>query len=683
MADKINKDRLIQVKNEILMAEALNDEELQPQVREALQRYTGTHIPNIGTDWDVILNEIYPVIQFNLPSIFFRNPKAYLKPRNKTFIKKARNPITGKMEEVQADSTESARTQEHLLNYELTQIRYKQEVRKVLLDALLFPHGILWHGYKGDFGMTAERSLYIRNEKIFVKRISPMKFLKDPSVSFSEIEEGRWVARIIDIPLQDLLEDDDLDVDKQSIRGFDAFGEMVGTQSQKQYINGGGKDKLSLGSLKKPLLDFSQDQFRKSARSKFVRLYEVFLRPSKKDAREGKPGKILLLTDEQEKPLRESNWTIKAEGFPCKLLEFNAVPDATFGMPDIDTYKIIADQKNAIVNLQLRNAQENSKVWIGISKEDANEEDVDMVKDGNQTIVRFEGGNPRERMFIASAGGTASNELFLIDGRIQRNLEDKSGVSDLKRGFLQSGEESATSVKIRNAFSAARPQYRQDLMGDFLNESVLYINQLQKQFLTYKDAVRLIGSLDVEWSENPSKEDIQADVDVEIDVQSMLPENPERELQELQTVLQMMVEGLANPIVAGKIKQEGNTVNLSPLIEQILFRLKIRNPEIFRKVRPDESDGYVSVQQLQQAKQNVGAVLSGQQPPYPPSPQDDHRAKLEVYSSTQEILKLQGQVSQALDQIMQMQVLLLQQEMEKEPQAGKPVNLKKPSTLTI
>jgi hypothetical protein len=37
------------------------------------------------------------------------------------------------------------------------------------------------------------------------------------------------------------------------------------------------------------------------------------------------------------------------------------------------------------------------------------------------------------------------------------SLEDKSGVTDLKRGFLQSGEESATSVKIRNAGGGARP----------------------------------------------------------------------------------------------------------------------------------------------------------------------------------------------------------------------------------
>ena len=582
----VDKQSFMALRNEVIMAEALNTKVIKPKVQEAIHRYTGRFIPPIGTDWDVILNEIYPVIQFNLPSIFFKNPKVFLKPRNKTFLKKERNAVSGKMEEVQADSTKSARTQEHLLNYTLTEIRYKQEIRKILLDALLFPHGVLWHGYKGDFGMTEERSLFIKSERVFVKRISPLRFIKDPSVSFNEMSEGKWVGRIIDIPRQDLIEDKKFDVDKEIVKGFKGFGTIL-----KESRN--GQDAESINQAPKQLLNYTSPEFQNSPKSKFVRIYEIYQRATKAQEREGKPGKIIVFTKEQEKPLRVDDWNIKAEGFPAKLLEFNAVPDEMCGLADIDTYKIIADQKNAIVNLQLRNAQENSKVYVGLSKEAAIEEDIDMVRNGDQTIIRFEEGNPRDRMFVASAGGQASSELYLIDGRIQKNLEDKSGVSDLKRGFLQSGEESATSVKIRNAGSAARPQYRQDIMSDFLADSALYISELLKQYLPFTQAVRIIGTLDIEWSENPSKESIQADVDVEIDVQSMLPENPERELQELQQVLGMMIQGLTEPAIIAKLQRENKTINLAPIIEQLLFRLKIRDPEIFRNIRPEESMGMV------------------------------------------------------------------------------------------
>ncbi len=675
---KIDTDRLKLLRNEIHMAEVLNNQELEPILSECLQRYVGKYISAYSRKWDIVLNEVYPIVQNNLPSIFFRNPRVFLKPRNKTYIAKKRNPISGKLEEVELDSSKSAKTQENILNYLLGEIKYKQEVRKVLLDALIFPHGVLWHGYKGDFGMTEEQSLFVKKEQIFSKRISPMRFLKDPSVGMSNIEEGKWVARAIDVPLVDFFEDDKLDIDKNLVKGWKAYGESVSLKSQTEMLAQGITDYLKLTNAKRSLIDFAEDDFKNSNLAKFVKVYEVYLRPTKKEQREGKKGQILLLTDEQTKPLRVNDWTIEAEGFPAMVLQFNALNDNMFGLADIDTYKQIADQKNSIINLQLRNAQENSKVWVGISKEGANEEDIEAVQRGDQTLIKFESGNPRDRMFVASPGGTASSELYLVDQRIQKNLEDKSGVTDLKRGFLQSGEESAASVKIRAAGGGARPAYRQDIMSDFLKDSCLFLNQLNKQFMTYDEAVRVVGSLDLEWSEKPTKEDLQADVDAELDVISMLPENPEKEIQELQTILQLMVQGLTVPEVRQKIAQEGKTIQLSPIIEQLLLRLKIRDPEIFRNIKPSESQGFVSVQQMKEAQANVDAAVKGTQVPFPPKPTDDHQAKLEVYTAMANMLQQMGQVSDTLNQLIQIQGALLQAIQEKQANPGQSVKLQKP-----
>jgi hypothetical protein len=684
MEDKIPKDRLIEIKNEILMAEKMNEEELEPIMAEALSRYMGEYVPDMGMDWDIVLNEVYPIIQNNLPSIFFRNPRAFLKPRNKTFIAKRRDPVSGKMVDTELDSQKSARTQEDLLNYMLVEIKYKKEVRKVLLDALLFPHAVLWHGYKGNFGMTDEQSIFIKDEQIFVKRISPLRFIYDPAVTMSNLEEARWVGRIIDIPLQDLIDDKELDVEKD-LKGKQGYGDKVGTKTATALLKKQGEkvDYVKINSLRKPLLESTSKEYRDSDSSRFVKVYELFVRPTKKEKSEGKKGWILLLTDEQFKPLRVNEWIIKAEGFPSVIIQFNELNDSVFGLADVDTYSQVADQKNAIINLQLRNAQENSKVWVGISKEGATEEDITHIQKGDQSIVMFESGNPRERMFVASPGGQASSELYLIDQRIQKNLEDKSGVTDLKRGFLQSGEESAASVKIRAAGGGARPAYRQDIMADFLKESLHYLNQLNKQFLPYDKAVRIIGSLDLEWSDEPSKEEIQADTDVELDVISMLPENPEKELAQLNTILALMMEALQRPQILEKLKQEGKTFNIAPLVEQMLIRMKLKDPEIFRNIKPEESQGYVSVQQIREAKQNVTASITGQQVPFPPKPEDDHVAKLEVYTSVKGILDLAGQVSDVLNQLIQIHMALLQQIQEQQATPGSMVKLSQPKMQTV
>lgn len=677
---KLPQDQLKRLKNEIAMAEAFNDQELRPRMEESLLRYCGKFIPTFGQSWDILLNEIYPIVQFYLPNIFFRNPKAYVKPKTKTHLVKQTDPITGQKVEIIADSSTAARTQEATLNWNLEKMRYKSETRKVAMDALLFLYGVLWHGYKGNFGMTEEQSLYIKKESIFAKRISPINFIWDPCTSLQDIENARWVGRIEDVPLQDILENEKLDVDKKQIKGFEGFGQEIG---QKPRKDNGGQDALPLTGKTKSLINFASLDFKESDHCRFVKVREVFLRPTPKEEREGSKGWIVLLTDEQDKPLRVSPWSIKAEGFPAKILEFNPVPDQRIGLSDIDVYKTIADQKNIIVNLQVRNAQENSKVWVALAKGDVDaEEDIDKIKVGDQTIIMFEGDNVNGKMSLQSPSGMASSELYLIDQRIQRNLEDKSGVSDLKKGFLQSGEESATSVKIRNAGSSARPQYRQDIMKDFLTDSFNYINDLERQYFTVQDVVRIVGSLDIEWSEKPSREALQAETDVEIDAISMLPEDPQKEIVELREVIGLMVQAIGDPMIREKLQQEGKTVNLTPLIEQLLYRLKVRDPNVFRNVTEQDQDRMVKASQLKEAQANIQAVITGQQLPVPPSENDDHIAKIETYSAFAQIMQMFGQQIEGLEQLIAVQSELLQQKQEQEARPGTKVNLKPQAART-
>ena len=661
------------------MAERLVTDKLMPQMRESIHRYTGIHVPVIARDWDVIINEFYPIIQYHLPAIFFRNPRAFLKPRNKNFIIKRRDPISGQMVEEFGDSSKSAKTQEAILNYIISEIRYKEEARKTLMDALVFRHGILWHGYKGDFGMTDEQSMFIKNDNIFVKRLSPTRFLFDPTVTLSNIEEAKWVGRSFDVPLDDLLEDDTLDVDRKEIKGQPGYATRV------SFDPPGGYDTKTFGSDSRTLLDETQREYRESSACKFVRCYETFHRPTLKERNDGQKGRVVLSTREQHKPLRTSKWPYKAEGWPAKILMFNYVPDEMFGMADIDIYSQIIDQKNSIVNLQLRNAQENSKVWVGIDKSGLNEEDLDKIKVGDQTIIGFEG-PPREKMVVASAGNIGSSELYLIDQRVQGNLDQVSGVSDLKKGVLRSGEESATSVKIRNAGGSSRSSYRQDLMSDFLKDSFHFINQLAKQFFPVDKAVRIVGSLDIEWSEDPTREEIQAETDIEIDVISMIPEDPQSEIMQLNTVLQLMVNALNDPNVFAKLQQEGKTFELAPIIENLLMRLKIRNPDVFRNIRPEESEGFVAVKEMREASTNVQAILQGQQPPIAPQEGQDHRARLEVYTNIQQIIKDAGETiaSQLLDQlIMATQALMAEQEQKESPRTNSPLKPVMPSVQPI
>ena len=667
----ISDDRLRDLQNQIQMSKALLKEELQPIISENMSRYIGTYVPKFAADWDIVLNEIYPIVQYYMPALFFRNPRAFLKPRTQYFFYNKRDPLTGELKKVQMESLKSATTQESILNYGLEGMHYKEETRKVVFDGLLAPYGILWHGFKGDFGMTSEASMHIKKDKVFVQRVCPMKFIWDPAVNISNIAEARWIGRLIDMPLEFLIEDDKFDVDKALVKGYKGYGELIGTSTVNKMMSTGAVDYSSVNAARRSLIESTDKGYQNCKEARFVQVAEIFLRPTPKEEREGKKGTILVLTDEQAKPLRENEWKIKAEGWPAHILQFNELPDSVFGLSDPETYKAIADQKNVIVNLQLRNAQENSKVWVGLSKEDAVEEDIEHIRMGENSIIAFESGNPRDKMFVATPGGQGSSELYTIDQRIQTNLEDKSGVTDLKRGFLQSGEESAASVKIRNAGSSARPAYRQDIITEFLKRSLQTINQLNKQFIDYDEAVRLMGTLDIQWSENLSEAELQADVDIEIDAYSIQPEDPNTEMQRYQTVLNLMVEAINDPGIMQKLQEEGKKFNISPIIEQILLRLQIKNPDIFRTIKAEESQGMVSVQQLRNAKDNVKAAVQNQPIPHAPGPNDDARAHLEVYGEIKDLANIGGhQPIPQLEQLIQIYQQILAAKQKKEGQAG-------------
>jgi len=268
----------------------------------------------------------------------------------------------------------------------------------------------------------------------------------------------------------------------------------------------------------------------------------------------------------------------------------------------------------------------------------------------------------------------ASQELYLIDGRLDKELQDKSGVSDLKRGFPTSGEESAASIRIRSAGGSVRPQFRGDIVSDFLKDSYKYMIGLLKQFVPVKKAVRILGTLNIEWTDDFTKEEIQAEVDVDIDPISMTPENPDKEIQELTTILNLMTQALSNPNIFQKLQQEQKTFNLAPIIENMLMRLRIRDPEVFRNIQPEEGQGFVSVAELRAAQENINAAIQGQQPPSPPAVGQDHIARLELYNAVTQLLQSLGQTSDVLTQLVEVQTAIQAEEEQKSsPKAGSPV----------
>ena len=135
-----------------------------------------------------------------------------------------------------------------------------------------------------------------------------------------------------------------------------------------------------------------------------------------------------------------------------------------------------------------------------------------------------------------------------------------------------------------------------------------------------------------------------------------------------------------------KIQQEGMTFHFTPLIQQLLMRMKIKDPDIFTSIKPQESQGYASVQQLKFAQGNVESIMHGQ-PPQPPQPGDDHQAQIAVYQPILQLLaeaKQQNtQAFQMLSQLIQIQTQMMQEEQQKQANPGQQLRPKKPVNIAM
>ena len=92
-----------------------------------------------------------------------------------------------------------------------------------------------------------------------------------------------------------------------------------------------------------------------------------------------------------------------------------------------------------------------------------------------------------------------------------------------------------------------------------------------------------------------------------------------------------------------------------PVIEKMLQRLRINDPEVFRTIRPEEAAGFVSRAELGKARDNVIAAIKGEEIPNPPSNQEgqDHVGRLELYLSIKALLEALGQEVEVLNQLIQ------------------------------
>ncbi len=471
---------------------------------------------NAGIDNNVVVNMIYNNITALIPSILFRNPKIIVEPET---------PPTE-----EADTVSGAFFIEIMLNYYFRTLKLKREIRRCIFDACVSPWGIMKIGWTAKFEkIKSNKKLIvdelIKEDSIFVHRVSPLDFLVDPTCKNHHLNDADWIAFKWQRPLQDIK-------DTKNFKNTNLL------KADRHAI----PDKAG----EKPVFEpYNADNDIKGLWDE-VQGYEIW---DKKNnivlnlVFSGHQGKNEIIELERKK------WPFAFEGFPVEILYFNENPDELYPFPDAYIYLKEQDELNMLESLKIEHIKKHAqqKYIESGSAQLTDNERLKLTHGGSGTIVQAQG-KAADALFPLSFKNVAQ-DLYLAANQKKRDISEHAFISDFERGAAAKVDSATEASLIQQGISIQR-EYRQGEVEDFtvrilkkmfhvlqqtqksqnfkINEDIF--NQVKQTSQLRDKLVQIIGKegelILLPWF-NLSKKDIQGDYDFKISVGSMLPVNKE------------------------------------------------------------------------------------------------------------------------------------------------------------
>ena len=549
-----------------------------------------------GFDKDFVnVNFVYAYIKTVMPAVYFKDPYIFIEGRSEEDLGKA-NVV------------------EAIINYIWREINLKEEVKRVILDTLLFGIGWLKIGYTAEFGRTIEKSTqatpdrktpegkviefneYIKEENVFGKRISPFRVIVP-----------RGYHRFVDMPyiIEERLEDIEAVKENKSLKNT---ADLIPTHKLDS-----GFTSIKAPSMSSPenvgfLGRLSRITGRLSARDKAnkVILWEIWDKRSQK---------IITLGKGTEKVLQEKDWDLDIEGFPYIPLRFNTIPNSN----ETSNFYPISDIEPLVPQIQeqskLRTAMVKHRkrflAKILVEKGAMDQNQMDIFKQPETGLIAEVNDITK---ILPMAEVQVPADVYRVNEVIKSDLREISGISQLLMGGGASpGINTATEANIAQQGAGLRISEKQDQIEDFTRDTARKLIQIMRQFVQREFHLRtMIEGKEVDISGDG--ETLKAEVDVKIEAGSTQP--PTDTAVERKQLIDLTIGVLQQPAIQ-------RFVNFRVLLQKIAKTFPaLKDSKIFTGGIEDEQQSAQLENQLM-LQGNIQVV----------GPNDDHDIHLEVHAS--------------------------------------------------
>lgn len=548
--------------------------------RQMMQASTYTDLPKPYSR--VWVNLMLAIVRTMLPNLYFKAPEFTCLPMR---------PVDER----------TYRVAQEIINYYARTCGLKQEMKKVVLDALVCTYGVLKVGWvvedvdvdveldefqKNIIDMSEEYPLSSVKRDLFKggiglrpfnSRVSPWNFLRNRGSTSAK--NASWVAERVFLPLKEV-QDDPQYKNKGDLRS-NAVPSMTASQTfgEGYILTERGTDQYTMEG--RALSDPDEE---------LVEMWEIWDRIEMKR---------IVIARGASKPLVYKDWPYDLDGrFPYIEIAFNNVPDEPYPIAYCTSFREIISQINIISSYELEFVK-RSVGHLGVNSAMVDEVEIERIRSGDPVGVVCSKGPPADA--FASVGGVPINpDLKWVHAKAESNLSGISHMPDFLRGDVAPQGQLATVAKLQATGTSLTVGEMQDVVSDGMIEWAELVDMMAKQHCDKKTAIRIAAEDGFSWQQF-DKEDIGGRYEYGIIPGSMLAQNEEIQQQQALNLL-----NLSAPFIAPGSLQ----VNGAVLYNEVLRKYKFPNAKKILGIEPPPVPQDPTVENFD--------MKSGGQPPVSP-----------------------------------------------------------------
>ena len=463
------------------------------------------------------LNYTFAYIKTEIPSLYLRDPKIKVNPKNERSIR-------------------SAKILTKALNYLWRVNRYKRENKKNILDVKLVGHSWFKSGYTGKAEVVEDNDKvyeFIDSESFFGYRV-PFDKISFNQDALDPPYDCAWISQEVWLPLSEV---------KKKDSGYKHTSEL-----QASDPGVAEPDKQNTKNT-------DQDRAKEDPGSNKVKFYEIWDKVNKK---------ILVISDQVDAYHKSPrNWPCEFKGMPFSYLELNDNPDSAYGIPDVFMFDSQIHELVKVRAMMLDHIKRFNRQLLSRKGALSEEAKTDFSEGRTGAVIEADIGSNEAigNVLTPIPYPQLQPDVYAIEQRIKEDLINVSGQSATERGATQQTS-TRTFRELAQMDKGAKNRRSEqiDSVEDFIEDIAGNQVGLLQQLCDVPMFVRMTGDDEQEiiegLKERPSaakkgaitddtgftftKEDIVGEFDIECVAGSTAPLDSEMKMQRLVEILGML-----------------------------------------------------------------------------------------------------------------------------------------------